>query len=646
MEPTRSENPPGSVPPAARPEISESAVRRELEKVLSSERFREAEGLRRFLRCAVEHSLRGEGDQLKEYRIGVEVLDRDSSFDPRLDPVVRMAARRLRVKLKEYYEAEGRQDPIRIDVPKGGYAAVFSANAFPELLVPENSPHDSSGAMVAPRRRTPVELMLAAGAIAVILILIFSSWAIFRRRAQPSGSAHPIHSVAVLPLQNLSGDASNEYLADGLTEELLTDLAQIRSLRVISRTSIMTYKGTKKRLPEIARELNVDAVVEGSVMRSGNRVQVTAQLIEAPSDTHLWAQSYQGDLSDLLTLQNRVAQAIVQQVGVKLTPEEQGLLKTVHLASPDAHEAYLLGRFYWNKRTTEGFNKAVEYFQRATEKDPEYSQAYAGLADCYVLLAEYTLRPSKEVLPKARDAAVKALQLDETLAEAHASLAAVKADYDWDWKGAELELRRAIELNPGYATAHQWYAELLAEEGRRDEAIFEIKRALDLDPLSLIVNAMYGRVLEFAGLTDQAMTQLRKTLELDPDFSIAHYDLGRAYVRKGDLAHATPEFQIAAKFRVSEREGALAYAYAKSGKTAEARELMNKYLKESKSSYVTWYGITFFYVGLGQKNEAFACLDKAYQQHDSRLRDVKQEPLLDSLHSDPRFVRLVQSLGL
>ena len=502
MEPSPTPNPSGKAVPRGREDsFAEAAVRTELDKILASESFREAEGLKRFLRFTVEHTLGGEGNQLKEYRLGVDVFFRASSFDPRLDPVVRMAARRLRTKLRQYYESEGQQDPIWIDVPKGSYAAEF-CNGARALPVSEVAPAAEPARMSPTWRTARFALFPPAFGIAVLVV----GWAISRQWIRPSGAtSRQIRSVAVLPLQNLSGDPSKEYLADGITEELVNDLAQVRSLRVISRTSVMTYKSTKKRLPEIARELNVDAVVEGSVMRSGNRVQVTAQLIQASTDTHLWAQTYDSELSDLLTLQNQVAQAIVEQVAVKLTPEEQGRLRTVHLASPEAHEAYLLGRYYWNKRTAEGFNKAVEYFLLATKKDPQYALPYAGLADCYVLLAEYTLLPSKDVLPKAREAAVKALELDDELAEAHASLAAVKVDHEWDWRGAEQELRRAIELNPGYATAHQWYAELLSQEGRHNEAIAEIKRPQELDPLSLIVNTIEGRILVFAGLTDQAI---------------------------------------------------------------------------------------------------------------------------------------------
>ena len=614
--------------------ISDESVRRALETTLSSDAFREADILRRFLRYSVEHSLRGEQDKLKEYCLGLEVFDRHPDFDPRLDPVVRMNARRLRTKLREYYQNEGATDPIRIEIPKGGYSAKF---AKVQELPAQDAPIGKSLSRGA-------RIGIIAAISAALALLVFG---VLRRASLHNAVPHPIRSIAVLPFQNLSGDVSQEYLADGLTESLVTDLAQVHELRVISRTSVMTYKGTHKRLPEIARELNVNAVVEGSVARSAEDVRVTVQLIEAQTDTHIWAQTYEINRSNLQDAQNQVAQAIVRQVGVRLTPDELSRLKTVHLAGPEAHEEYLLGRYYWNKRTAEGFTKAVAYFQRATEKDTEYAAAYAGLADCYVLLAEYDLLPSQEILPKARQAANKALALDESLAEAHASLAAAKVDYEWDWRGAEQELRRATELNPGYATAHQWYAELLSEEGRHNEAVTEIKRAQELDPLSLIVNAIYGRILYIAGLTDPAIEQLRKTLQLDPNFSIAHYDLGRAYLRKGDRAQEIAEFKEAARlFSVSEREAAVGYAYAMSGQRAEALAQLKKSADQSNGKYVTWYGVAFIYSGLGQRDQAFACLEKAYQQHDVRLRDIKHEPFFENLHQDPRFAQLVHRIGL
>jgi len=538
------------------------------------------------------------------------------------------------------YEANG--DSYIETVPRRGYRFVAPLLERPE---PTNAP---SSPPPEPTRSGWRWLAIGLGLLiaSCVLVLALLGWQIVRRH-KTDAPARQVRALAVLPLKNLSGDPSQEYLADGLTEALVTDLAKVRSLRVISRTTAMSYKNTNKKLPEIARELNVDGVMEGSVVRSGERVRVTAQLIEASSDTHLWAQQYEGTMPDVLELQSRVAQAITEQVGAKLTTQEQLKLPTVHLVKSEAVEEYLLGRYYWNKRTKAGFTKAVEYFERAIEKDPQNSLAHAGLADSYVLLAEYTLSPSKDAFPKARAAALKALQLDETLAEAHTSLAAVKLDSEWDWRGAEQELLRAIDLNPNYVTAHQWYGELLSQESRHDEAIVEVNSAIELDPLSPIVNSMAGRTFLFAGLNDRAIEQLQKTLEIDPDFSVAHYDLGKAYLRKGNVSDAIAEFKKAATLLpLSEEKAALGYAYTRAGRRAEANRLLQTCLNQSSSGYVSWYGVTFIYVGLGERDEAFESLEKAYQQHDSRLRDIQQEPLFENLRSDQRFSRLVHRVGL
>jgi TolB-like protein/DNA-binding winged helix-turn-helix (wHTH) protein/Tfp pilus assembly protein PilF len=456
-----------------------------------------------------------------------------------------------------------------------------------------------------------------------------------------------IHSIAVLPLENLSRDPNQDYFSDGITDALTTELAQIGSLRVISRTSVMHFKGTRETLPEIGRELNVDAVVEGSITRSENRVRITAQLIEAPSDRHLWAKSYERDLKDILTLQDEVARDIAEEIRVKLTPEERTRLATVRPIDPAAHEAYLKGRYYLNKRTEEGFRRAIEYFDEATQEDPNYALGHAGLADSYILLGEYSLVPAKEAFTKAREAAAKALQLDDTLAEAHNALAAVKADYDWDWPGAEREFRRAIELNPGYATAHQWYAEILSEQGRHEEALAEIKRAQQLDPFSLIINAVSGDALRSAGKYDLAIEQLRETLKIDPNFAHAYFHLGMTHLRKGAFAEAIAEFQRAATLspNVTDYKGGLGYAYARAGKRAEARKVLDELKERSKRSYVSWFYVAAIYAGLDEKDHAFACLEKAYAQREQGLVVMNREPMFDPLRSDPRFTDLLRRIG-
>ncbi len=333
-----------------------------------------------------------------------------------------------------------------------------------------------------------------------------------------------------------------------MTDELIRDLAKISAVQVISRSSVMRYKGTNKPLPEVARELNVDGVIEGSVLRSGDQVRITAQLIRASTDTHLWADSYERDLRDVLALQDEVARTIANEIKVKLTPQEQARLKSARPVNPEAYQAYLKGRYFWNKRTAEGFKKAIEYFQQAIEKDPAHALAYAGLADSYNLLGTYRVFPPKEAYPRAKAAAMKALETDATLAEPHASLAWVKFRFDWDWLGAETEFRRALALNRRYPTAHYWCAFYLAAMGRLEEASAQIKQAQELDPLSVIINATVGNVFISARHYDQAIEELRKTLELDPNFAYAHDALGEADKEKAMFEEAIAEERNAIVF--------------------------------------------------------------------------------------------------
>jgi TolB-like protein/Flp pilus assembly protein TadD len=500
------------------------------------------------------------------------------------------------------------------------------------------------------RIRLPARTLLVAGAALAAIVVVVLWLNLGRIRETVLGRAlHPrIESLAVLPLENLSRDPDQEYFSDGITDALITDLAQIGSLRVISRTSSMQYKRTKKSLPEIARELHVDGVVEGTVLRSGDRVRITAQLLYGPSDKHLWAQSYEGSLRDVLALQNEVAKAIAQQIKAKVTPQVQLRLTTAAPVNLDAHEAYLKGRYYLNKRTEEGFRKGLAYFSEATQKDRNYALGHAGMAETYVLLGEYSLLPAKEAFTKAREAGEKALDLDDTLAEAHNALAAVKADYDWDWPGAESEFRRAIELNPGYATAHQWYAELLSQLGRHEEALSEIKLAQQLDPFSLIINVVRGDALRSAGQYDLAIEQLNKTLEIDPNFAHAHFHLGMTYLRKEAFADAIAEFQKAVTLspNVTDYKGGLGYAYARAGKRAEARNVLKELKERSKQSYVPWFYIAGIYAGLDEKDQAIAYLEKAYAQREQGLAVMKREPLFDPLRSDPRFQDLLRRMNL
>jgi TolB-like protein/DNA-binding winged helix-turn-helix (wHTH) protein/Tfp pilus assembly protein PilF len=501
-------------------------------------------------------------------------------------------------------------------------------------------------APAAPRRQLwPTRRLIVALALVLSLSLAILAVWLFRSR----GSAPTrIRSLAVLPLDNLSGDAAQNYFADGMTDELITDLAQISALRVISRTSVMAYRGARKPLPQIARELNVDAVVEGTVLRSGDQVRITAQLIEASTDKHLWSQSYEGELRDTLALQSRVARAIADQIRINLTPQEQAALKNAKVVNPEAYEAYLKGRYFWNKRTGDNLKVALAYFNQAIDEDPKYARAYSGLADTYALLGDwqYAVMPSKEAFPKAKAAAIKALELDGALGEAHNSLAFVLDGFDWDFDSAGKEFQRAIELSPSYATAHHWYAWHLSLLGRYDEAIAEMRKAENLDPLSLIINADLAELLVLAHSYDESIRQSRKTIEMDPNFALAHNQLAQAYLQKHMYDEAVAELQRAVPLSGGSPTciANLARAYVASGKRSEAIELLSDLKKRSKPGYSNASEIAAVYASLGGKDQAMNWLEKGYEERFNP--SVLLRPGFDPLRSDPRFQNLVHRIGL
>jgi TolB-like protein/DNA-binding winged helix-turn-helix (wHTH) protein/Tfp pilus assembly protein PilF len=491
-----------------------------------------------------------------------------------------------------------------------------------------------------PRRRVIGSLAL----VIIISLLTFSVWRFRSRNRAPTG----IRSIAVLPLENLSGDASQNYFADGMTDELITGLAQISALRVISRTSVMVYKGAHKPLPQIARELNVDAVVEGTVLRSGDQVRITAQLIEAATDRHLWSQSYEGELRDTLALQNRVASAIADQIRISLTPQEQAALKDAKVVNPEAYESYLKGRYFWNKRTADSLKAALAYFKQAIEEDPKYAQAHSGLADTYALLGDwqYGVMTPKEAFPKAKAAAIKALELDSTLGEAHNSLAFVLDGFDWDLDAGGKEFQRAIELSPGYATAHHWYAWHLSLLGRFDEAIVEMRKAESLDPLSLIINADLAELLSLAHSYDESIRQSRKTIEMDPNFALAHNQLAQAYLQKQMYEEAVAELRKAVTLSGDSSTciANLARAYIASGKRSEGVKLLGDLKKRSNPSYSNAAEIAMIYASLGDADQAMTWLEKGFNERFNP--GVLLRPGFDPLRSDPRFQNLLHRIGL
>ncbi len=433
-----------------------------------------------------------------------------------------------------------------------------------------------------------------------------------------------------------------------MTDELISDLGQISALRVISRTSAMTYKHARKPLPEIARELSVDAVVEGTVQRSGDRVRISAQLIEASSDKHLWSQSYEGELKDTLALQSQVAQAIADQIRINLNSQEQAALKNVRVVDPQAYESYLKGRYFWNKRTADGLRAALAYFNQAIEEDPKYAQSYSGLSDTYALLGDwqYAVMTPKEAMPKAKAAAMKAIELDSSLGEAHNSLAFCLDGFDWDLKGGEREFLRALELNPGYATAHHWYAWHLSLMGRYPEAIAEMKKAQNLDPLSLIIQADLAELLVIAHEYDESIQQSQKAIEMDPNFAMAHNQLGQGYLEKHMNEPAVAQLRAAVQLSADSPTcvANLARAYAASGNKSEATDLLGELKKRSNANYSHGSEIATVYAALGDKDQAMIWLAKAYEERFNP--GVLLRPGFDPLRTDPRFQDIVRRVGL
>ena len=515
--------------------------------------------------------------------------------------------------------------------------------AIPPVTEPGPQLRGAGSAVPAKRRPRPTSRVVMA--LAVVLGLAILSVVLFRSRGHRPAA---IRSLAVLPLENLSGDASQNYFSDGMTDELITDLAQISALRVISRTSVMVYKGARKPLPQIARELNVDAVVEGTVLRSGDQVRITAQLIDASTDKHLWSQSYQGELRDTLALQDRVARAIAEQIQINLTPREQAALKSVKAVNPEAYESYLKGRYFWNKRTADGLKVALAYFKQAIEEDPKYAQAYSGLADTYALLGDwqYAVMTPKEAIPQAKAAALKAVELDSALGEAHNSLAFVLDGFDWDLDSGGKEFRRAIELNPGYATAHHWYSWHLALLGRYDEAIAEMKKAESLDPLSLIINADLAELLVLSHSYDESIRQSRKTIEMDPNFAMAHNQLAQAYLQQHMYKEAVVELQKAVQLSGGSPTciANLARAYALSGRRNEALTLLSDLKTSSTPGFSHASEIAAIYVSLGNMDAAMNWIEKGYAERFNP--GVLIRPGFDPLRSDPRFKNLVHRIGL
>jgi TolB-like protein/DNA-binding winged helix-turn-helix (wHTH) protein/Flp pilus assembly protein TadD len=553
-------------------------------------------------------------------------------------------------------------------IPRRGYrfiapvAGPFLPGKFQSQIrngvvpIPAEEPH-STEALPEDVRSEPVGLpwepaarFLVVGA-ALLLACVVSATVLYHYRRAGASATLPTHnkSLVVLPLENLSEDKDQEYFADGMTDDLIANLAKIHSLRVISRSTAMTYKGTHKPLSQIASELNVDAVVEGTVLRVGDRIRITAELVQVSTDRHLWADTYESQMGDILSLQNRVSSAIVNEIRINLTPEDQKRLAKNPAVAPEAYENYLKGRYYWNKRSDENLTRAIGYFEDATHQAPNYSLAYAGLADCYAIISAeiFGTMSGEQAAPKAKAAALRALELDPTLAEAETSLATVSFNYDWDWSAAAAGFVKAIKDNPSYATAYQRYSLYLMAMGRPDDSVEQINKARELDPLSISINFSLGWRFYMARQYDRAIQQLRDTLEMDPSYELPHLVLGLSYAKKGDFRLAIPELRKAVELSHGTplMTSALANAYARAGYVAEAQRLLAELSSQSKQQYVSPYYFAVVYVGLGKPEEAIDWLEKAFPDRSNGLVFLKVEPGLDDLRSNPRFVALQQKLN-
>ena len=550
-------------------------------------------------------------------------------------------------------------------LPKMGYRMIVpvEAEASPkaEIAPVESGPAEwlglerrrRMGVLVVARRWWP--LVAGICVVAIAGLGLYANWLRTREAAQELARVHVQLAngrlmLAVLPFENLTGDAGQDYFSDGLTEEMITQLGQLdpAHLAVIARTSVMHYKQNPGPMEQIRHELGVQYVLEGSVRRDADKVRISAQLIQMSDQTHVWARQYDRELSNLLALQGEIAKEIAREIKLTLGDPKRSDSAAQLPLSPNAYAAYdlyLKGRYFWNKRTPQGFERAVECFQQALEKDPGYARAYVGLADSYALMSEYDMVPPKVQMPKARAAARRAVELDEKLSEAHASLAMIAQNYDWDWNTAEKEYRRAIELDPNYATAHHWYAEYLALVGRFDEAFVEIDRARQLDPLSLIIATDRGAILYFSRQYDPAIEQFRAVLDMEPNFPRAHM-LVFAYVEKGMYAEALADVE---KWQRSDDNPwswmMLAYVYGRSGQQVKAGAALKELEKSSRRGKVGPLSIAVAYIGMGDKEKAIAWLEKAYAER-SISTALKVDAIYDPLRSDPHFRALLRRVGL
>jgi TolB-like protein len=621
MPPKMSADTPG------RPPISRAEAHDALQRVLAGQVFANAARLRDLLAFLVQRTLDAERGRLKEQEVGSAVYGREVSYDPHIDPVVRVAARQLRFKLTDYYITEGKTDPVRIELPKGGYTVTFTAQ---EMNLPTGT---------QPEARQNVSTRLTVILMATPLILGLAGWLLVGR-----GPAPGIRSIVVLPFQNLSGDPAKEFVSDGLTEELTSALVRIPGLRVVARTSAYQFKGRGVDIRAIGQKLNVDAVLEGSVLEAGSRVRVTAQLNRTSDGYHVWAEQYDRDARDAPALQDDITR------GVALHLESGRNIPAArrHIESTEARNAYLMGRYLFNQRSAPSLRKGIQYFEKAVAIDPDYAAAYASLASSWIVLLGNDYASPAEAAPQIRKFAIHAAALDPRLGEPHAVLGMLNFEYDWDWPAARRELQRAIELEPGEELCHHFYAAALLWEGKFPEAIAELRRAVELDPLSAAGKG--GLIFFYAYMRqpDRAIQQSRQVLEDFPNSYMAYAALGTAYEQKRQYAAAIAQFNRELALAPGDPDGLrrAAHARAAAGDTAEARALLDKLLHPPAGTYIAPIDPASVYAALADKTHWLAWLNRGVAERAASMTQLDLEPAFDELRNDPDYRAIVHRVGL
>ena len=615
--------------------IPSDTIRSQLERLLASPILVNSTQLCRFLRHAVERTLAGDAASLKENLLGTDVFERGIRFDPRTDPVVRVEARRLRAKLEEYYKTIGAGDEIVIRMVKGSYVPAFERRA------------ENGQASAAARERTALPFSwsrrtwLTAGASALaILVATVATYLWFHRAGRTEGPA----AVAVLPFANVGPDPETEYFADGLTDELIDILGHTEGVRVVARSSVFQYKGRTGDARGIAHQLNAVFLLEGSVRRDAGRLRVTAQLVDARNGYQLWSDTLERDWTQVFAIQDEIARSIVS----KLRARSKVQRSRGYTENLESYNAYLKGRYYWNKRTLSGFESAIAAFSQAIDKDPNYAPAWAGLADSYCMLGFMNAAAPYEIRQKGAQAADRALQLDEGLAEAHVARGNLRAIYDWDWERAIQSFHRALELDPDSAEAHYSLSKTLASIGRLGEAIPEMQRAQELDPLSLMTITSLGWELAVARRYQEADKAFQSARELDPNFIWAYTLQAWSYEARGQSDRAVASLRRAVELSGSSTValGELAHALGGGGHREEASQIVSKLSEDAKRQYVSPFDLSRAYEGLGRRDEAMAALARAADERSAMIVFVKADPVFDPLRSDARFVALLKRMRL